>query len=330
MFPPKFSLNILAFSPRICYRRDCNRKGSNMNIVINVDTPTFEQMKSTYQAPGTLPAGASFHAKLKGVTVTGYTKSHKVMFQGALANQEAARWQPNDAPAPSRSTPAPAGLPAGFATWSVLGSDEVGVGSYLGPLTTAAVFVAADQVASLTQLGVADSKKLTDPEIIRLAKQIMATCPVTYLNLMPAAYNARMKKYNQAQLKALCHNYVLAKTLERLATKPQAILIDQFVSERTYFNYLQGQPQIVSHHVYFQTKGEQAHVAVAAASIVARYQSLKAMDTLSEQAGITLPIGAGHAVDLIAAKLIRKGLDLNQFAKVHFANTQKARQLARQ
>ncbi|MCH5387262.1 DUF3378 domain-containing protein, partial [Limosilactobacillus fermentum] len=72
-----------------------------MNIVINVDTPTFEQMKSTYQAPGTLPAGASFHAKLKGVTVTGYTKSHKVMFQGALANQEAARWQPNDAPAPS-------------------------------------------------------------------------------------------------------------------------------------------------------------------------------------------------------------------------------------
>ena len=229
------------------------------------------------------------------------------MFQGALANQEAARWQPNDAPAPSRSTPAPAGLPAGFATWSVLGSDEVGVGSYFGPLTTAAVFVAADQVASLTQLGVAD-----------------------YLNLMPAAYNARMKKYNQAQLKALCHNYVLAKTLERLATKPQAILVDQFVSERTYFNYLQGQPQIVSHHVYFQTKGEQAHVAVAAASIVARYQSLKAMDTLSEQAGITLPIGAGHAVDLIAAKLIRKGLDLNQFAKVHFANTQKARQLARQ
>ena len=71
-------------------------------------------------------------------------------------------------------------------------------------------------------------------------------------------------------------------------------------------------------------------MAVAAASIVARYQSLKAMDTLSEQAGITLPIGAGHAVDLIAAKLIRKGLDLNQFAKVHFANTQRARQLARQ
>ena len=65
-----------------------------MNIVINVDTPTFEQMKATYQAPGTLPAGASFHAKLKGVTVTGYTKSHKVMFQGALANQEAARWRP--------------------------------------------------------------------------------------------------------------------------------------------------------------------------------------------------------------------------------------------
>lgn len=38
-----------------------------MNIVINVDTPTFEQMKSTYfPGPGNPPGRASFHAKLKG------------------------------------------------------------------------------------------------------------------------------------------------------------------------------------------------------------------------------------------------------------------------
>lgn len=300
-----------------------------MNIVIKVDNATFTKMKVTYQAPGHLPAGAAFLAKAKGVTITGYEKSHKVMFQGPLAKQEAARWQdPNDN---QEQDPAPqiSGLPAGFANWSVLGSDEVGVGSYFGPLTTAAVYVCSDRVATLKSWGVADSKKITDPEIIRLAKKILASCPTEVLNLQPADYNARIKKYNQAQLKALCHNYVLGQVLKQIAPEqPQAILVDQFVSEQTYFNYLKGQPVIISHGVHFKTKGEQAHVAVAAASIVARYYSLLTMNQLSEQAGITLPIGAGHAVDLVAAKLIKKGVDLNQYAKLHFANTKKATQLA--
>ena len=54
------------------------------------------------------------------------------------------------------------------------------------------------------------------------------------------------------------------------------------------------------------------------------------MDELSALAGQTLPIGAGHKVDLIAADLIRKGKNLDQFAKLHFGNTMKARRLANQ
>lgn len=205
----------------------------------------------------------------------------------------------------------------------------MGVGSYFGPLTTAAVYVPTNQIATLKGLGVADSKKLTDPVIIKLAKQILAVCPAAWLNLEPPAYNARIQKYNQAQLKALCHNYVLGQVLTQLAPKrPRAILIDQFVSPQTYFNYLRGQPQIISQGVYFQTKGEQSHVAVAAASIVARYQSLLVMDRLSAQAGVTLPIGAGHQVDQVAAQLIKAGKNLGNFAKLHFANTQKAARLA--
>ena len=32
-------------------------------------------------------------------------------------------------------------LPEGFATWSVIGSDEVGNSAYFGPLTVAAAYV---------------------------------------------------------------------------------------------------------------------------------------------------------------------------------------------
>ena len=301
-----------------------------MNVVIQVDITTFQKMKNTYPNQGNLPTGASFHAKLKGVTVTGYTKSRKVMFQGQLAEEEAQRWQD----VTSKTTPAvktDPGLPAGFARWSVLGSDEVGAGSYFGPLTTAAVYVSADQVDHLTKLGIQDSKKLTDPQIIKLAEQIIELCPYTYLNLMPEAYNQRMQKYNQAQLKALCHNIVLATTIDTIAPeKPQAVLIDQFVQAKTYYHYLAGQSKIVKEHVYFRTKGEQVHVAVAAASIVARYYSLRAMDELSNDAGMTIPIGANHAVDEVAAKLIRQGQNLGHYAKLHFGNTQKAQLIARQ
>lgn len=52
---------------------------------------------------------------------------------------------------------------------SVLGSDEVGNGSYFGPLTVCAAYVKRDQLAELRKLGVRDSKELKDSQIIQLA-----------------------------------------------------------------------------------------------------------------------------------------------------------------
>lgn len=299
-----------------------------MPEVIKADHELFAKMKQTYATPASkLAPGAVFHAKMPGVTVTGY-RTGKVLFQGKLAAQEAARW---NAPTINKTHQVSAKqdhLPSGFSSWSVLGSDEVGTGSYFGPLTTAAVFVNHDQVNELQEMGVQDSKKLTDPTIIKLAKHIMTSCPYHVVNLDPKDYNRLIKTYNQAQLKALCHNLVLAKVLEKIQPEhPQAILIDQFVSAETYFRYLKGQPQIVKQDVYFREKGESHHVAVAAASIVARYYSLQSMDRLSQAAGITLPIGAGQKVDQVAVKLLQKGRDLGEFAKLHFANTQKVKQM---
>lgn len=305
-----------------------------MQKIIQVSAKTFAEMKNIYTTNTTLPAGAAFRMKGKRVTVTGYTKSKKVMFQGVAAEQEAARWA-NDAVTNQQASTLPtshpsAGLPVGFADWSVLGSDEVGTGSYFGPLTVAAVYVRADQVGTIAKLGVRDSKKLTDPEIIKLAKKVMASCPYHIVNLNPQLYNEKIKGRSQAALKALCHNLALAQVLAKIKPdSPDAILIDEFEQPRTYFRHLRGQQPIIKKNVYFRTKGEQAHVAVAAASVVARYYSLQMMDQLSEEAGMTLPIGAGHVVDEVAARLLHHHQDLGQFAKLHFANTAKARELAK-
>ena len=295
-----------------------------MQTVLKVSPATLKKMAATYPANRKLPAGAAFAAKLAQVTITGY-KSGKVLFQGAQAAAEAARWGEVSAAGAGKASVA-SDLPANFARLSVLGSDEVGTGSYFGPLTPAAVYVASDQVAQLEKLGVRDSKQLTDPQIRQLAHQITATCPYHVLDLAPHDYNRLIKQYNQAQLKALCHNFVLLKVEEKIApTKPAAVLIDQFVKPATYFKYLRGQEEILRQDVYFKEKGEGYHVAVAAASIVARAYSLATIDRLSEAAGMTLPIGAGVKVDQIGKQLVAKGLDLDQFAKLHFANTKRIR-----
>lgn len=298
-----------------------------MQEVLTVSPAVFKRMSLAYPTNTNLPTGAAFRMKGSRVTVTGYSKSKKVMFQGQAAKEEAARWGHQESS--SATSHSPSGLPDGFSSWSVLGSDEVGTGSYFGPLTVAAVFVSAKQVDKISRLGVRDSKTLTDPEIIKLAKKITASCPYHIVNLNPEIYNHKITGRSQAALKALCHNLALSRVLQKIKpVLPDAILIDQFEQPQTYYRQLRGQATVVSKNVYFRIKGEQAHVAVAAASVVARAYSLKVMDQLSEEAGITLPIGAGHLVDETAAKLLRRGQPLGHFAKLHFANTTKAKRLA--
>lgn len=296
-----------------------------MSTIVLKTTPNLlAKMKDVYQSPAKLQPGAIFKSKLAGVTVTGY-RTGKVMFQGKRAEAEAARWQSQATDVQSTTQDSSdESLPKNFAALSVLGSDEVGVGSYFGPLTTAAVYVDKTEISHLKEWGVQDSKNLSDPTIIKIAKKICQTCPYHVLNLDPTDYNRLIEQYNQAQLKALCHNFVLDKVLEKIAPqKPTAILVDQFVSPQTYFKYLQGQDRIINKQIYFHVKGEQYHIAVAAASIVARYYFLQSMDRLSEEAGITLPIGAGNEADQVAMKLLKKHQDLGHFVKLHFANTAK-------
>lgn len=298
-------------------------KEIEMQAVIKVTPSQLDEIAATYPANRKLPNRAVFASKITGVTITGY-KSGKVLFQGPLAEKEAGRWGTNSTPHSPKKVASD--LPANFAHLAVLGSDEVGTGAYFGPLTTAAVFVPADQVDELIKLGVKDSKKLTDPKILELAKAIEQRCPYHVLDLAPHDYNRLINQYNQAQLKALCHNFVLLKVLDKIApTKPDSILIDQFVQAKTYFNYLKGQDRILKDQVYFKEKGESYHVAVAAASIIARAYSLVTMNRLSDEAGMTLPIGAGSTVDQVAIKLVKAGKDLDHFAKLHFANTKKVK-----
>ncbi|MGE7092909.1 ribonuclease HIII [Lysinibacillus sp. NPDC048646] len=306
------------------------------NIVLLISTNIQKEVISFYasnfverKAPGVV-----FAAKLPDTAITLY-KSGKLMFQGGGADREAARWgnSPGIASAPKSSSIGAKGdvLPEGFASMSVLGSDETGTGDYFGPITVAAVYVPASKIELMNELGVKDSKMLTDDYMRRIAPDLRAACVHSVLILRNEKYNAlQAKGYSQGKMKAMMHNKALGHTLSKMTPeKPEHILIDQFAERGVYYNYLKNEQEIVREKVLLSTKAEQLHVSVATASILARAAFLKEMDRLSELAGIELLKGASGKVDALAARIWRgQGEEfLRSITKWHFANTEKARKI---
>jgi ribonuclease HIII len=310
------------------------------NVVLTVTQPKMGQMKIHYSKNlvEKVPPGSIFVAKPASCTITAY-KSGKVLFQGAAAEAEAKKWAKDAKPAPLAAKKVSSvskhrfSPPDNVGSMSIIGSDEVGTGDYFGPITVVAVYAKKEQLPLLKELGVQDSKNLKDPQIIKIAKQIKDIVPFSLLVCNNPKYNLlQAKGMSQGKMKALLHNQAIKNVIDKIAPeKAEAVLIDQFAQPDVFFNYLKGQELFSADETYLSTKAEGIHLGVAAASILARYAFVKHFDNLSEKAGFLIPKGAGHAVDEACARLIAaKGVEaLNEFTKIHFANTEKAKMLYR-
>lgn len=301
------------------------------NVVLIQNSNEMMKMKNYYSANllEKTPPGSIFAAKTSSCMITAY-KSGKVLFQGRSGEDEAKKWgnAPALKPTSSQKKPSIGTLPANIGSLSVVGSDEVGTGDYFGPITVVAAYVKKEDIPLLKELGVRDSKDLNDDKISSIAKQIKDIVPHSLLTLHNEKYNQiQQSGMSQGKIKALLHNQAITHVLNKMKPiSPEAILIDQFVQPSTYYLHLKGQQTIIKENVLFSTKAEGVHIAVAAASILARHAFVQYFEKLSDAAGFKIPKGAGAQVDLAAAKLIvAKGRDvLPKFVKLHFANTEKA------
>lgn len=308
------------------------------NIVLQLSSEQQRKVISLYESYRVerRAPGVTFAAKLPDVAITVY-KSGKVMFQGSGSSREASKFGELSVESAYKKKQASSGslktkgdtLPENFAQMSVLGSDETGTGDYFGPITVAAVYIPSNKIELIQELGVKDSKMLTDAKMLEIAPAIKAACIHSILTLRNDKYNEiQGKGYSQGKIKALLHNQALKHVLYKMAPeKPEYILIDQFAERNTYYKHIQSQKEIVKENVLFSTKAEQLHVAVAAASILARYAFLSEMDKLSNKAGVKLQKGASGIVDKMAAQIwLKHGEEfLRSISKWHFANTEKAR-----
>lgn len=209
-----------------------------------------------------------------------------------------------------------------------IGTDESGKGDYFGPLVIAGVMVNDDTAAQLIQLGVMDSKKLTDATIGKLYQaltDIVGEDAIAVVEIGPAKYNELYERLksggkNLNHLLAWGHAMAIEKLLERFPDCNQAIA-DKFGDERYIRSQLKERGKGIILH---QTPRAEANVGVAAASIVARYRFIQHVKKLSRQFEVELPLGANPIVKRQAKTLITKHdlAALRQVAKLHFKTTQ--------
>ena len=209
----------------------------------------------------------------------------------------------------------------------LIGTDEVGNGSYFGGLAVVASFVTPDQHAFLRKLGVGDSKTLTDQKIRQIAPVLKEKIQHQALLLSPSKYNEVIgDRYNAVSVKVALHNQAIYLLLQK-GLQPEKIVIDAFTSAKNYDKYLAQEANRFSNPISLEEKAEGKYLAVAVSSIIARDLFLENLENLGRELGYQLPSGAGTASDKVASQILQAyGMQgLNFCAKLHFKNTEKAK-----
>ena len=261
-------------------------------------------------------------AKIDDCVIT-FFKSGKVVFQGENASYEASIW--SEMKDDDKKIESPSPINSNYILTAHGGSDEVGTGDYFGPISVAATYVSNDDIKYLIELGVKDSKKLSDDKILEIAPKIISKIKYTQLCLDNIKYNELVANgFNMNKIKAYMHNQALSLLIKKNNLNNPRLIVDQFAEKDLYYSYLREVKDVVR-NIEFITKAESSSPAVAAASIIARYSFLKHWELIEKHYNITIPKGAGAAVDTFGQLFIKiHGLEeFKKICKYNFKNTEK-------
>jgi ribonuclease HIII len=208
-----------------------------------------------------------------------------------------------------------------------IGTDESGKGDYFGPMVIAGVLMDSATEGALKELGVRDSKTLTDKRCKELAVKVRHLLPGKYeeVEILPERYN---QLYEQFKAEGKKLNHLLAwghaRAIESLLQKGSCsyAIADQFGDE----NYIRSKLMEKGKKLQLiqLPKGER-YIAVAAASILARDRFLSRMESLRDSYKIELPKGASDSVVNAGNQFMQTygNSSLGKIAKLHHKTTEK-------
>jgi len=307
-----------------------------MTITLKVSENTKQKMIEYFEDKkrNKTPDYAIFQADEADTVVTLYN-SGKAVFQGRSADIDAAMWKEleqhlnptkkieiSNSEDKKKKDKVIEKVDPKIYYATTIGSDEVGTGDYFGPIVVCATYVSKENISFLEELGVKDSKKLTDDKILEIVPEIIKKIPYECLILSNKEYNEKYNDdMNMNKVKAILHNRVLTKMINNY--QAEYIIVDQFAKPYVYYNYLKETNYVKN--ITFMTKAEDKCLSVACASLISRFIFLKEMDKLGQKYDTFLIKGASDKVDLQGRNLVSKyGKDvLYNIAKLNFKNTDK-------
>lgn len=282
-------------------------------ITLVLNDQQIQQLKNVWkQYLHPTPPFALYQLKCENCTITCY-QSKKVVFQGKDAIIYASPFQQEETITSEKKSP--------FKSQAHAGSDEVGTGDYFGPVVVAACIVLEKDIAFVKSLKVNDSKTIKDEYILKVAPKLMERLYYSLLILDNEKYNQVQVTNNLNQIKAKLHNQAYLH-LSKKHPLPNFCVIDQFTPEKSYYRYLKDEKEVFK-KLHFETKAESKYLAVACASMIARYAFLKNWEKMEEHWKMKFTKGASFKVDKEIINFVAK-YDRNalyKVAKVHFKNT---------
>ena len=309
-----------------------------MTITVKVSDNTKKEMSDFFEdvkRPKT-PPYAVFQADDADCVVTLY-ESGKAVFQGMSADISARMWiererhlnplkkvEVTNSEEKQKKDKKDEFVDSKIYYSNSIGSDEVGTGDYFGPIVVTATFVSKENIAFLEDLGVKDSKKLTDEKILEIVPQIIKVIPYESIILSNKEYNEKYdENTNMNKIKAIMHNRALG-LIKNKGFNYDYIVVDQFAKPYVYYNYLKTSNNVVQ-NITFMTKAEDKCLSVACASLISRYIFLKEFSKLGEKLDMFLVKGASDKVDEQGLQIVKKyGFEkLSEVAKLNFKNTEK-------
>lgn len=197
-----------------------------------------------------------------------------------------------------------------------IGTDESGKGDFFGPLVIAGVMVDEKAAKYFLDLGIKDSKKLTDKKMLSLAVEIKKMSPHSIIAISNSKYNelyANMKNLNR--LLAWGHARVIENILEKNSC--EYALSDKFGDESLIKSALMKNGRNIR---LDQMCKAESDIAVAAASVLARATFVQKIQSMEDMYGVKFQKGCSGLVKDGAKIFIEKyGAEkLKEVCKSHF------------
>lgn len=296
-------------------------------IILKVEDSTLEKMKKFYDSQ-MVPVDDTdliFKAHAIGCDIIAKMDG-TIELSGQNALQEAKHWSKRIAKELSHLvTPQDDIFP-----YHHIGSAETGSADYLGPICFVSCYVTAEDVEFLKELHIEDLNSLSNQDVVDYAKQIKDKLVYSLLILDNSHYNKMVQEgLNQANIKAKLFNQATVNVMQKVKQNVKVKVINQFVSPKTYFNYLKNEVIVVKDLMFEASHAENKYMAVLAAEILSRYAYLQYYANMTKSLKMNLSRGTSTAVDVVAAKIATKYGEkmLTKVAKLNFTNTKRVKTL---